>query len=98
MPLENPKASAKLTAHRGQATWGEQLVPLERFRRATSAAGRRLDTKERAAAKERFLCVAPDGAELEGPFARVAVFGGVYSNHQALAALLDDANRRGALD
>ncbi len=96
MPLENQEASAKLTAHRGQATWGEKLVPLERFRRAASEAGHQLDTKERAAAKERFLRAAPGGADLEGPFARVAVFGGVYSNHQALAALLDDANRRGA--
>ncbi len=32
----------------------------------------------------------------EERFERVAVFGGVYSNHVALSALLDDARRRGA--
>ena len=37
-----------------------------------------------------------DPTAVEGPFGRVAVFGGVYSNHLALAALLADAKRRGA--
>jgi hypothetical protein len=38
----------------------------------------------------------PDATPVEGPFGRVAVFGGVYSNHLALAAVLADAARRGA--
>src|SRR5262249_52592435 len=39
---------------------------------------------------------APDPTPVEGPYSRIAVFGGVYSNHLALSALLDDAARRGA--
>lgn len=32
----------------------------------------------------------------DGEFARIAVFGGVYNNHRALEALIEDAGRRGA--
>ncbi|MGB3561996.1 MAG: metallophosphoesterase family protein, partial [Thermoanaerobaculia bacterium] len=39
---------------------------------------------------------ADDPTPVEGPFGRIAIFGGVYSNHLALAALLADAQRRGA--
>jgi hypothetical protein len=90
------QAEAKLTAHRGMATWGERLVTLDRYRRATAAAGRRLSAAERLAERQRFLAPGEDPTPVEGPFGRIAVFGGVYSNHLALVALLADAARRGA--
>ncbi len=85
-----------LVRHRGLATWGERLVPLERFRRASASAGRKLDERSRRAERIRFLGRPGDEVEIEGPYANIAVFGGVYSNHVALAALLDDAKGRGA--
>ncbi len=84
-----------LVKHRGLATWGERLVPLERFREAAASAGRVLDERGRRAERIRFLDRPPDGVEVEGPFARIGVFGGVYSNHVALAALLQDTGERG---
>ena len=90
------QARQKLTAHRGKATWGERLVPLDEFRRAAGAAGRRLGDAERAEERRRLLAAPADGVPVEGPYGRVAVFGGVYSNRHALAALLEEARRRGA--
>ncbi len=87
---------AKLTAHRGMATWGEKLVPLSDFRRAVRGHGRRLGDGERRRAVDGFLRPGDDPTPVEGPFSKVAVFGGVYNNHHALAALLEDAARRGA--
>ncbi len=87
---------ARLTAHRGLATWGERLVALGDFRRASAAAGRRLSPDERAAEVARHLAAVPDPTPSEGPFGRIAVAGGVYSNHYGLAAYLADAARRGA--
>jgi hypothetical protein len=87
---------AKLTAHRGMATWGDRLVPLARFRQATAAAGRWLTTDERQREVQRLLRPRPDNAEVEGPFSRVVAFGGVYNNHLALAAVLEEASRLGA--
>jgi hypothetical protein len=87
---------ATLTAHRGRATWGERLVPLAAFRGAAAASGHGLSAEERDVERRRFLAARPDDVPLEGPFGRVAVCGGVYSNHYALAALLEDAHRRGA--
>lgn len=89
----------KLTVHRrhrGMATWGEKLVPLERFRQAAAEAGRTLAAGERDAALRSYLSAGPDPTPVEGPYSRIAVFGGVYSNHLALAALLEDAARREA--
>lgn len=86
----------RMTAHRGLATQGERLVPLGDFRRAAAAAGRALDPAARAEAAARYRRSGADPTPVEGPFARIAVFGGVYSNHLALAALLEDAGRRGA--
>jgi hypothetical protein len=88
-------ADPRLSRHHGKATWGERLVPLEDFHRAAAASGRRLDPAARRAEAEAFLALPTDPTPVEGPFAKVAVFGGVYSNHFALAALLDDASRRG---
>jgi Calcineurin-like phosphoesterase superfamily domain len=82
-------------AHRGLATWGERLVPLESFRRAAARAGRALSAAERRDSATALLAAPPDGLAIEGPWRRIAVFGGVYSNHLALAALLDDARERG---
>jgi hypothetical protein len=93
----DPRTLAALIAHRGLATWGERLVPLAEFRAAAlrgSAAGARLDPAQRQAARQRYLGPVPDAAPREGPFAKVAVCGGIYSNHRALGALLEDAARR----
>jgi len=95
------QAREKLTAHRGMATWGERLVPLGDFHRAAAQAGRTLSGDERRQAREKYLAgaetemVAP-AAGVEGPWSRIAVFGGVYNNHFALESLLEDAHRRGA--
>lgn len=86
----------KLTAHRGMATWGERLVPLEEFRAASEQAGRTLSEVERGRARASFLAPAVDDRPVEGPFSKIAAFGGVYNNHHALEALLEDAGRRGA--
>lgn len=86
----------RLTAHRGKATWGEKLVPLEEFRRAAAASGREGSEEERARARAAYLEPRLDPTPVEGPYSRVAVFGGVYNNHFALEALLEDAARRGA--
>jgi len=86
----------KLTAHRGMATWGEKLVPLGDFRRAVGGYGRRLEAAEREREVRRFVAPGDDATPVEGPYAKVAVFGGVYNNSHALVALLEDATRRGA--
>ena len=85
----------RLAAHRGLATWGERLVPLAGFREAARNAGRALDAGRRRTAVEDFVAPRGDDLPVEGPFGRVAVLGGVYSNHYALAALLEDASLRG---
>jgi hypothetical protein len=87
---------ARLAAHRGLATWGERRVPLAEFRAAAAAAGTALPEGERAAARRALLLRPADPTPVEGPFARIAVCGGVYSNRQALAACLADARARGA--
>ena len=94
--LRDRERTEKLTAHRGMATWGERLVPLGSFHEATAGAGRALSEAERAAQAAEYLMLPPDGVEIEGPFERVAIFGGVYNNHYALSAVLDDARSRGA--
>ena len=91
---QGQQARAKLKAHKGMATWGEKLVPLEVFRGSTAQAGRRLSTAERQAAVRGLLAKRDDPSPVEGPFSRIAVFGGVYSNHLALAALLEALRKR----
>ena len=101
-PRLDPRQLAALTAHRGLATWGEQLVPLAEFRAAAAAAaaagaaGAPGAAELRQAARRDYLQPLPDATPVEGPFRKVAVFGGVYSNRLALAAVLADAARRGA--
>src|SRR5882724_2521598 len=90
------RLAAQSTAHRGLATWGERLVPLGDFRAAAQAEGVALSPEERAAATSAYRAGVPDPTPVEGPYTRIAVFGGVYSNHLALSALLADAARRGA--
>jgi len=87
---------SKLTAHRGMATWGERLVPLGEFRRATARVGRQLSRAERLAEQRQFLEHERDATSLEGPYSRVVVFGGVYNNHLALKAVLDAAHKHRA--
>lgn len=87
---------ARLAAHRGLATWGERRVPLDEFRVAAAGEGAALSAAERETARSALLARPADDTPVEGPFARIAVCGGVYSNRQALAACLDDAARRGA--
>ncbi len=96
--LERQRAVAeeKLTRHRGMATWGETLVPLDEFRDAAGRVGRKLTSEEAAAERRRYTAPADDPTPVEGPYDRIAAFGGVYSNHPALAALLEDATARGA--
>ena len=86
----------KLTAHRGMATWGETLVPLGTFRKAAAEAGLQLSPEERAEAVRSYRETVADPVPIEGPWSRIAVFGGVYNNHFGLEALLADATRRGA--
>jgi len=95
-PRVDDEARRRLVAHRGLATWGETLVPLARFREAAAAAGARLDDAARAAVRDGYRKALPDATPREGPFSRIAVCGGVYSNHVALRELIADAGRRGA--
>jgi hypothetical protein len=90
-----PTEKERFEAHRGLATQGQRLVPLDEFRQASADAGLRLTDAERRAARRHLLETQPDGVPIEGPFRRIAVFGGVYSNHKALGAVLADAERRG---
>jgi hypothetical protein len=90
------QARAKLTAHRGMATWGEKLVPLAAFRKAAADTGVKLAPEERESALRSYTAGLDDPTPVEGPYSRIAVFGGVYSNHLALLELLEDAARRGA--
>ena len=87
---------SKIQAHRGMATWGERLVPLEDFREAALGFGRVLSAEDRGSAVSAFVAADSDPTPVEGPYERVAVFGGIYSNAPALQALLEDAERRGA--
>ena len=87
---------ARLVAHRGRATWGDRLVPLAEFRAAAADAGVALDEGARLGARAELLHPVADATPVEGPFARVAVCGGVYSNHLALAAFLELAAGFGA--
>ncbi len=80
--------------HEGRATWGERLVPLEEFRRAAAEHGRQLSSEQRSEARKRLRRSVGDATPVEGPFRRIAMFGGVYNNHHALAALLEDARLR----
>lgn len=89
-------AKAKLTAHRGMATWGEQLVPLGEFHREVERHGRSLSADDRRRAAADYLQAKEDPTPVEGPFSRIAVFGGIYNNSHALSALLEDAAARGA--
>jgi hypothetical protein len=90
------QAREKLTAHRGMATWGEKLVPLGDFRRAAAETGVKLSPEEREAALRTYRAPAGDPTPVEGSYSRIAVFGGVYSNHLALTEVLEAAARRGA--
>jgi hypothetical protein len=96
LALERQRLTRRLTRHKGLATWGETLVPLGEFRRAAAAAGQSLSPEERAAAVRGHTVALPDPTPVEGPWSRIAVFGGVYNNHYGLEALLEDAARRGA--
>jgi hypothetical protein len=96
-PRLDPRQLAALTAHRGLATWGERLVPLAEFRAAAAGAAAAPDAAAlRQAARRDYLAPLPDATPVEGPFRKVAVFGGIYSNRLALAAVLADAAARGA--
>lgn len=89
-------AREHLTRHRGLATWGDRLVPIGEFRQATERVGRS-SGEQREAAIGVYLAPPPiDPTPIEGPYSRVAVFGGIYNNSHALEALLEDAHRRGA--
>ncbi|MCZ6507111.1 MAG: hypothetical protein O7A04_03545, partial [Acidobacteria bacterium] len=59
----------RLTAHRGLATWGERLVPLGDFHRATARSGRKLSAAEREAAAADYLALPEDPTAVEGQLA-----------------------------
>ncbi|MEM9557052.1 MAG: metallophosphoesterase family protein [Acidobacteriota bacterium] len=86
----------RMAAHRGMATWGERLVPLDVFHDAVHRYGRALGADEAAAERAAFVGAAPDATPVEGPYSKIAVFGGIYNNSHALEALLDEAARHGA--
>ena len=90
------QAGEKLTAHRGMATWGEKLVPLSHFKAATGTSGTVLSERARQSAVASQLAPVKDDTPVEGPYRRVAIFGGVYNNRFGLKALLLDAQARGA--
>lgn len=94
--IRKPTGESPLAQHKGMATWGEKLVPLGEFRDAAAGVGKQLSAAERRARSEEFLRRDSDEVPVEGPLGRIAVFGGVYNNHVALAALLEDARLRGA--
>ena len=88
---------SKFPDHKGKATLDGKLVPLEEFRAECARHGRqprRRRTRRRTA--ERLVAVGGDGVEVEGPFERVLVFGGIYSNHYGLSAVLEAAERHRA--
>ena len=87
---EKERQRERLAAHKGKATWGEELVPLGEFHSAAEEAGEALSPEEREAARRGYLAERDDPTPVEGPYRRIAVFGGVYNNHRALAALLDE--------
>ena len=82
--------------HRGRATWGERVVPLDEFARAVAGSGRSLGEAEREAARRLALEPADDDTPVEGPYSRIVAFGGVYNNSFALEALLEAARRHEA--
>jgi hypothetical protein len=84
----------RLGAHRGLATWGDRLVSLAEFRAAAAAAGETRAPAARADGAAALWPAAHDSTPVEGPYARIAVCGGVYSNHLALAAFLAESARR----
>lgn len=90
------RKAAPFPDHRGQATWGERLVPLERFDEAAAAAGRELSAASRERAMREFRSLDAPGTPVEGPYGRIVVFGGIYNNYLALEALLQAASAAGA--
>jgi len=94
--MPNLSSRPRLPDHRGRATWGERIVPLEEFKRAAALAGSECDATWRAAAERALHAPVADGVPVEGPYRRIVLCGGVYSNHLALAALLDEARRLAA--
>ena len=89
-------AKERLKAHRGMATWGEKLVPLAEFRHEVKRYGRHLESTAQAQARREFVSPRSDSTPVEGPYRRIAVFGGIYNNSFGLEALLADARSRGA--
>lgn len=81
--------------HTGRATWGNRVVELGTFVQAAAESGRALGEDERTVARKRWLRAVADPTPVEGPFERVLVFGGVYSNHHALCAVLEKAREHG---
>lgn len=89
--LPNIDWKARLTAHRGLATWGDRQVPLEEFRAEAARHGRDLGEVEQQRLIEAWQAPRADGIGPEGPYSRIVVFGGIYNNSSALEALLAEA-------
>ena len=87
--VSNMSSNDIATKHRGLASWGDRLVPLSEFRRAARDHGQSLSPMKRDQAVSRFTAPINDSTEVEGPWSKVVIFGGVYNNHLALSALLE---------
>ncbi|MEM1180667.1 MAG: metallophosphoesterase family protein [Acidobacteriota bacterium] len=86
------RKAEKLKSHRGLATWGEKLVPLGEFKAAVKTYGRVLDSATREAEEKHYLHTALDRTPVEGPYSKIAVFGGIYNNSYGLQALLEETS------
>lgn len=71
-------------------------MPIGAFRQAAAGSGIKLTPGDREAALHAWAAGIDDPTPVEGPYSRIAVFGGVYNNHLALLELLEDAARRRA--
>ena len=91
------QARAKLTAHRGMATWGEKLVPLGAFRQAAAATGLALSARGAGGGgalptRRRSPIPRPSRGPTRGSPSSAA---STTTTSRSLA-LLEDAARRGA--
>jgi len=86
--------SSPFPNHRGKATWGDRVVEMSAFDAEVERHGRQLDEAGRVAAERSWAQRELDPTPVEGPFRRVLVFGGIYSNAFALRSLLQEAQAK----
>ncbi len=96
VPLAEFRAAAAAAGRQAARPPANDAAKAAKAADAAEAAGSAYAAELRQAARRDYLRPLPDATPVEGPFRKVAVFGGVYSNRLALAAVLADAARRGA--